>query len=97
MDLLFAALVLILATSAASADTLAGRASVIDADTINIHGERIRILDIDAPEGCQTCTKDDGTECRCGRVVQLTSYRPVGRNGITSTTRAWSLANSSGA
>jgi len=34
----------------AAAETIAGRASVVDADTIEIHGERTRILDIDAPE-----------------------------------------------
>jgi endonuclease YncB( thermonuclease family) len=55
MRLPIAALLLILAASAASAATIAGRASVIDGDTIDIHDERIRILDIDAPELDQTC------------------------------------------
>ena len=40
---------MILATSAVTAETIAGRASVIDGDTLEIHGQRIRILDIDAP------------------------------------------------
>lgn len=40
MRLPAAALVLILAMSAASAETIAGRASVIDGDTIDIHGAR---------------------------------------------------------
>ena len=48
------ALVLILAASTANAETIAGRATVIDGDTLEIHGERIRILDIDAPESRQT-------------------------------------------
>jgi endonuclease YncB( thermonuclease family) len=44
---------LMLYASAAHAETIAGRASVIDGDTLEIHGERIRILDVDAPESKQ--------------------------------------------
>lgn len=57
--------------SAASGDGLRGQASVIDGDTIEIHGERIRLLDIDAPESRQTCTRPDGTEWRCGQQAAL--------------------------
>ena len=42
--------VLVLLAAPASAETIAGRASVIDGDTLEIHSERIRILDADAPE-----------------------------------------------
>jgi endonuclease YncB( thermonuclease family) len=44
-----AALVLVPA-SAVAADNLAGQASVIDGDTLEIHGTRIRLWGIDAPE-----------------------------------------------
>jgi endonuclease YncB( thermonuclease family) len=44
---------LFLASSAASAESIAGRASIVDADTIDIHGQRTRILDIDSPESDQ--------------------------------------------
>lgn len=30
-------------------------------------------------------------ECRCGRIVQVAPYSLIGRNGITKSTRAWSL------
>lgn len=43
----------VLLSCAAHAETIVGRASVIDGDTLEIHGERIRILDIDAPESRQ--------------------------------------------
>ena len=39
--------------SAASAEPITGRASVIDGDTIEIAGERIRFNGIDAPESSQ--------------------------------------------
>ena len=63
--LALAALV-IFASPTARAETIAGQASVINADTIKIHGERIRLLDVDAPESKQTCTRPDGSEWRCG-------------------------------
>jgi endonuclease YncB( thermonuclease family) len=60
-----------LMASAANAETVAGRASVIDADTIEIAGQRIRILDIDAPESRQLCTWPDGSGWRCGQQAAL--------------------------
>jgi endonuclease YncB( thermonuclease family) len=44
-----------LALSTPAHADVVGVASVIDADTIEIHGERIRLFGIDAPESCQTC------------------------------------------
>jgi endonuclease YncB( thermonuclease family) len=45
---------------------LIGRASVIDGDTIEIHGTRVRLWGIDAPESSQLCRDDDAKHFRCG-------------------------------
>lgn len=51
----------------ASAQDIVGRASVIDGDTIEIHGTRIRLFAIDAVEASQTCTTFQGQRWPCGR------------------------------
>jgi endonuclease YncB( thermonuclease family) len=45
---------------------LVGQASIIDGDTIEIHGTRIRFSGIDAPESRQTC-EANGITYRCGQ------------------------------
>lgn len=47
-----------------------GRASVIDGDTIEVRGTRIRLHGIDAPESAQTC-KRAGKPWRCGQAAAL--------------------------
>lgn len=44
-----------------------GRASVIDGDTVEIAGKRIRFSGIDAPESRQYCEDAKGFEYSCGR------------------------------
>jgi endonuclease YncB( thermonuclease family) len=72
--------------AAASPNMLEGRAIVIDGDTIEIHGERVRILDIDAPESRQTCTAQDGSEWRCGQKAALALSDWIGAKPVTCAT-----------
>jgi len=55
-----------IATSAEAGTTIQGVASVIDGDTIEIHGERFRIEGIDAPESSQICL-NGSRQWRCGQ------------------------------
>ncbi|ACP24936.1 succinoglycan biosynthesis protein ExoI [Sinorhizobium fredii NGR234] len=70
---LTAAPILLVAISPAigGAETITGRASVIDGDTIEIRGERIRLHDVDAPESWQKCEDGDGGTYRCGKEAAL--------------------------
>jgi endonuclease YncB( thermonuclease family) len=50
----------------ASASDLTGQASVIDGDTLEIHGTRIRLWGVDAPETSQLCRGGDSLQYQCG-------------------------------
>jgi endonuclease YncB( thermonuclease family) len=65
-----------------SATVLSGQASVIDGDTIEIHGQRIRFFGIDAPESHQTCEAEQQTY-RCGQQAALALADRVGHQTVS--------------
>jgi endonuclease YncB( thermonuclease family) len=75
---------LTLATTPAIAreTALVGVASVIDGDTIEIHGRRVRLHGIDAPESRQECRRPNGTKWRCGQQAALALDKHIGRSSI---------------
>lgn len=75
-------LMLSIAVGAVSAKTLVGVASVIDGDTIEIRGEKIRLHGIDAPESGQRCNRSDG-EWACGQQAALALSDYIGRSTVS--------------
>jgi endonuclease YncB( thermonuclease family) len=79
---LLAALLFAVTTGNASAETITGQASVIDGDTIEIHGTRIRLDGIDAPESAQPCIVN-GQNGRCGRLSAMALDNLIGNQTVS--------------
>src|SRR6056297_773713 len=58
-----------LAALPAAAQDVRGTVQVIDGDTLEVGGTRVRLHGIDAPEHDQRCTDADGVRWRCGAWV----------------------------
>lgn len=63
------ALMLAPANETVALGDLIGAARIIDGDTIEISGERVRLEGIDAPETAQTCGRGGGEQWRCGKTA----------------------------
>jgi endonuclease YncB( thermonuclease family) len=61
---------------------ITGKPRVIDGDTLEIAGERIRLHGIDAPEAGQTC-RADGIEYRCGQQAALALADKIGQQAVS--------------
>ncbi|MEZ6031243.1 MAG: thermonuclease family protein [Hyphomonadaceae bacterium] len=68
---------------ATSDSSVTGTASIVDADTLDIHGERVRLNGVDAPESGQKCKDADGRLYRCGSVAANELDAWINRNPVS--------------
>jgi len=82
--LIAAGLVLLGLPAAACADAMVvtGVASVIDGDTLEIHGERVRLFGIDACEARQLCEDASAQPYRCGQRAALALADHIGSRTV---------------
>ena len=63
-------------------DVVSGPARVIDGDTVEVLGLRIRMHGIDAPESAQRCLDASGRSYGCGRVATTALASMTGRSTV---------------
>lgn len=82
---IFLALGSLLASPLAAAQApIQGVASVIDGDTLDIHGQRIRFHGVDAPESSQQCFRlPSKAPWRCGQRAALALSDFIGRRPVS--------------
>jgi endonuclease YncB( thermonuclease family) len=81
IDLIFAVGTALVA-SPCLGESMSGSAVVIDGDTVEIRGLRVRLFAIDAPEGNQTCERQ-GQRWACGQAAAERLQALIGPSEIT--------------
>jgi hypothetical protein len=84
---LIAALMVLAAGGASCADDLTGQASIVDGDTLESHGTRVRLWGGDAPESSQLCRGEECLvhRCGCSRMAVPTVPTAIERGWIGTT------------
>ena len=88
---LAAALLAVSPGPAASKDVIQGVPKVVDGDTLDFSGTRVRLFGIDAPETKQSCTRSKGGDYLCGEastdqipaqpVTPILKWKQAGKGG----------------
>jgi endonuclease YncB( thermonuclease family) len=71
------------AAATGSTGAIQGRAAVVDGDTLEVQGTRIRLFGIDAPESAQTCLEQSGKTYRCGQRAAFALADKVGARVVS--------------
>jgi endonuclease YncB( thermonuclease family) len=71
-------ILLLLSGHTAVAGEVVGRASVIDGDTVNVQGQRVRLYGIDAPARNELCSDTKGRQWQCGHKAALAFFDHIG-------------------
>ena len=64
---------------------ISGQARVVDGDSLELAGHRIRLFGIDAPEGAQDCRDARGQSYACGREARTALTSTIGRQSVSCT------------
>ncbi len=65
------------------AEPLTGPATVVDGDTLNLHGTRVHLYGIDAPEAGQLCETATGRSYPCGHEATRLLRKRIGEGPVT--------------
>lgn len=76
--------ILTLLALALAQQSIVGRASVVDGDTLEIQGVRIRLWGVDAVESSQTCLDPAGKPWPCGRRAALALSDFLGQRTVST-------------
>jgi len=66
-------------------EPVTGRAHVVDGDSLDVAGVRVRLFGIDAPERDQDCQDAAGKSYSCGRAASRALAAAIGGRSVTCT------------
>ena len=66
-------------------EAFSGRARVVDGDSLELAGHRVRLFGIDAPERSQDCRDASGRNYACGREAQNALGAAIAGQNVTCT------------